>query len=133
VVRPVLTFEPGPENFGEAGVTNTELENYQPDAMTDGGESKSNVPRWYNRAPELAPDGAGGIIDSTLAGYGVLTNIARGWWTDSADGTKSMRTLLQAKEEHGGEGPSVSDKTILYLSCAMGFIGAAGRIALVVL
>ena len=119
-----FSFEPGAENFGEAGISNEQLQNHSPDAITDGGESTSNVPTWYDRAPELGPDGAGGFIPSQMDGYGVLTDICMGWWRNSADGTKSMRQLLQAKEEFGGDGPAMEDKTVMYLTFAGAIVGA---------
>jgi hypothetical protein len=122
-----FSFEPGAESFGEAGATSDGLDAYTDAIVADGGESKSNVPsQRYAKAPELGPDRFGGFVESgtSRGDYGVLTDIAMGWWANSADGTKSMRQLLQAKEKFGGDEPAVSDKTIAYLTAAMGGVGA---------
>jgi len=128
-----FTFEPGADNFGEAGIENDSLRQHTPDALPDGGSEHSNVPTWFDKAPELGPDGAGGVIPSSLDGYGVLTDIALGWWRNSADGSKSMQRLLQAKEEFGGDGHSIPDKTLMYLTFAGALVGGVPGVVLFVL
>jgi hypothetical protein len=128
-----FSFEPGAENFGEAGVSNDKLRSYTPEAVADGGSSASNVPTWYEKTPELGPDGAGGFIPSSLDGYGVLTDISLGWWRNSADGSKSMQQLLQAKEEFGGDGHNIADTTLMYLTFAGAIVGGVPAVVLFIL
>lgn len=129
-----FTFEPGKESFGEAGVSTGELDAHTTELATDGGANESNVPSVrYEKAAELGPDRMGGFVPSDKGAYGVLTDIALGWWSDSANGTKSMRELLQAKEEFGGDEPPVSDKTLAYLTAAMGIMGGILGIVIFVL
>lgn len=127
-----FSYEPGAENFGEAGVSNQELQSHV-EPVADGGEATGSLPTWYNATPELGPDGAGGFIPSKLDGYGVLTDIAMGWWRNSADGEKSMRQLLQAKEEFGGDGPAMEDKTVMLLTFAGGIVGGVPAVVLFIL
>lgn len=120
-----VSYEPGPEAFGQAGITNDELDEFTQSLATDGGEAASNVPpQRYEKAPALAPDGMGGFVPTDREDYAVRTDIALGWWQDSADGTKSMRTLLEAKEKYGGDSKPLSDKSVLYLTAAMSGLGA---------
>lgn len=128
-----FSFEPGPDSFGEAGISMSKLGNYtEASIKTDGGRSDSRVPPTYSLAPSLGPDDYGAFVDDR-GDYGVLTSIALGWWSNSADGTNSMRELLHAKEQFGGDDPAVGDKTIMYLTAAMGFLGAALGVGIFVL
>lgn len=128
-----FSFVPGADSFGEAGISMDSLGNRtEVNIATDGGRTDSRVPANYSLAPKLGPDQYGSFVDDS-GDYAVLTSIALGWWSNSADGTNSMRELLHAKEQFGGDDPAVGDKTIMYLTAAMGFLGAGLGVAIFVL
>lgn len=120
-----FSFRPEPSSWGAEVMDKNELEGYQ--MVTDGGKgTETNIPQKYVRTMSMKRGDYGAFLPKRLkrSAYYLHTGIATARFKSSAVGEKSLRRLLEAKEKHGENGSSISDKVVLYLTAAGGAAGA---------
>ena len=118
-----VTFEPGPDSWGPDVVEHRELESRQP--VTDGGNSlNSNLPNKYLPS-DLKRDNYGKYIPKRIRDnkYYVDAAMVVERFNGSADGDKSLKKLLEAKEIHGSGSDGIDDSTVFKASMFMGVLG----------
>lgn len=119
-----FTFKPGHDSWGAETVDTDELTSIE--ARADGGsDAKTRLPDNYVRSTDLSRDTYGAYLPETIDddSYYLNTGIALNRFSHSAVGEKSLKKLLEAKQEHGqGENP-VGDKMVMYMTAAAGLLG----------
>lgn len=119
-----FTFPPEPDSWGAEVMDPDELKSYQ--MVADGGNSpNTKIPRKYVRTTEMQRDTYGAFLPKRIKNsmYYLHTGIATARFKNSAVGEKSLRRLLEEKED-GEDVSSVSDKMVLYMTAAGGAFGA---------
>ncbi len=120
-----FSFSPEPSSWGAEVMDKDELESYQ--MVTDGGKgTETNIPNKFVRTMSMKRGDYGAYLPKRLkrSAYYLHTGIATARFKNSAVGEKSLRRLLEAKEKHGENGSSMSDKVVLYMTAAGGAAGA---------
>lgn len=120
-----FTFEPGKESWDAEVEKRSELEAQQP--VTDGGERTidSNLPAKYVRSEEISVDNYGGYIPKRIDGtkYYVNTHVALNRMVNAANGEKSLRKLLEAKEIHGDSNAGLDEEMVFKTTATAGAFG----------
>lgn len=123
-----FSFDPFPENWGAAAADRETLER---NMVADGGTTpETDVPKQFRRLPDRkrASTYAAFVPKRLKRGYYyVRSGIAMGWFSDSADGEKSLQRLLWAKEKYGGDN-GLSDRTLIYAMVGCGLISLVSGI-----
>lgn len=134
-----FTYAPGKESWGAEYLEHDEIEGRKPAtsdsgtgiAATDGGvpEVDTNLPSQYVPVPSMRRDTYGAFVPKRLrrTKYYLHSGIATGRFNNSASGDKSLRRLLEAKEQ-GENSLGVSDKVLLYATCAGGLLGVVAGV-----
>ena len=123
-----FTFEPSEDSWGSELLEHDDLEARQ--VATDGGEKPStNVPKRFTRT-DIARDSMGAFIPNRIrkSKYYLHSGIAQARLKNSANGEKSLKRLLEAKEKHGEGDSGLDDRLVLYLVAIFGFVGAAAGV-----
>lgn len=117
-----FTYTPGEQSWGAEWMDQDEIENRKP--VTDGGEDDSNIPSRWVPAPSLQRDTYGALVPRRLkrSKHYLHSGIALARFKNSATGGKSLSRLLEAKEQ-GENSLGISDKVLLYATCAGAFLG----------
>jgi hypothetical protein len=132
-----FTYEPGPESWGAEVVDHSTLDAQQP--VTDGGVASrkggtrdTNLPAKFVRSEEMGRGTYGAFIPKRLRHdeYYLDSGIVMERFNNSADGEKSMKKLLEAKEVHGGGNQGIDDGTVFKASLATGVLGLILGIAI---
>lgn len=122
-----FTYAPSRESWGAEYLDHQEIKNRR-EAVADGGVGgvETNIPRQYTRAPSMRRDSYGPFVPKTLkrSKYYLHSAIATSRFNHCATGEKSLRRLLEAKED-GEDSLGVSDKVLLYATCGGGLLGVA--------
>jgi len=131
-----VTFEPGESSWGEEVENKESLKAQQP--VADGGKAiESNIPAKYNRSEEIGKntDIYRGFIPKRIRNtkYYINTHIFLNRWTGAATGEKSLRKLLEAKEEYGNSNSGLDDGLVFKTTAVSGLLGAIGGLAIFVL
>jgi len=131
-----FTFEPGEGSWGAEYEEHSQLESQQP--ATDGGRTiETNLPNKYVRSDSIGSDTDiyGGFIPKRIRSskYYINTRIALSRWTGAATGEKSLRKLLEAKEEYGNSNSGLDDGLVFKTTAVSGLLGAIGGLAIFVL
>jgi len=131
-----VTFEPDDSSWGAEVENRAELEAQQP--VPDGGKSlDSNLPAKYVRSEEIGKntDIYGGFIPNRIRDnhYYINTQIALSRFAGTARGEKSLRKLLEAKEEYGNSNSGLDDGLVFKTTAISGLFGAIGGLAIFVL
>jgi len=130
-----FTFRPGKESWGAEYLSHMELESQQP--VADGGKRaiESNIPQTYVRTDQMQRDSYGGFIPKRVRDSEtyVHSGIAMNRFKNSAIGEKSLRKLLEAKDEHGGGSDELSDSTVLKATTLTTIFGAVAGIGVHIL
>ena len=138
-----FTYAPDKESWGAEYLEHEEIEGRKetrpgdvPTAATDGGVSglKSNLPKQFEPVPSMRRDTYGAFVPRTLkrSKYYLHSGIATARFNNSASGEKSLRRLLEAKEE-GENSLGISDKVLLYATCAGGLLGGISGVLVFIL
>ena len=150
-----FTFPPEQESWGPEYRTSKEVESYQPagidtetkrrtdrsapmtdlsfgngDALADGGRD-THLPKKYVPS-NIKRDVYGGFIPRRVkkSAYYLYTPTVMGRFKNSANGEKSLRKLLEAKEKHGEGGVGADDATIAKMTAVTGMLGALSGIVI---
>lgn len=125
-----FTFTPDPDSWGGEVMDKSAIETRR-EAATDGGRPTTDIPAGHTRMPEMQRAVYAGYVPSKLkdGAYYLHSGISLSRFTDAAIGEKSLRRLLQAKEEHGGTG-GINDKWVLRSTLAMGVLGFLSGVGL---
>jgi len=121
-----FTYTPDPDVWDDGEqYTADEVRELGADLITDGGQTATNLPAKYDPAPSVKRDIYGGFVPTRVSDDAQYLDsaVALSRFNGSANGKMSMERLLLAKEKWGGNTDPISDKTVLYLSAAMGFLG----------
>jgi len=95
-------------------------------AVADGGEiTDTNLPPKYVRSSQIRRDSYGGYLPKRISDRKqyVDTGIALERFKHSADGEKSLKKLLEAKDEHGSPGDGIDNNMVFKTSTVTGLIG----------
>jgi hypothetical protein len=124
-----VTFEPDESSWGAEVENRAELEAQIP--VTDGGKDKSlksNLPAKYVRSEEIGKntDMYGGFIPKRIRDnqYYVNTQIALNRFAGTANGDKSLRKLLEAKETHGSSNSGLDENMVFKTTAISGLFAA---------
>lgn len=139
-----FSFEPDVSSWGPEVMSHQELEaGMHPGdtdtTITDGGTGRqiteTEVPPNFARSESLQRDKYGGFIPKRLsdACYYLHSGIVMNRFANSAVGEKSLRKLLEAKQEHGAADDGVADATVFRTTALTTIIGAATGIAIFLL
>lgn len=112
-----FTFTPTTESWDTEVVDRNELDAR---AVADGGPT-TNIPAGHNRVPDRGRAVYGDFIPSKLKRgcYYIATGVGMSRIAKAARGNKSHQRLLQAKEQHGGEG-GMSDRAMIISMSLLG-------------
>lgn len=128
-----FTFEPTPDSWGAAHMTEREIEDQgenvgAPSGVVAADGGSEEIPAGYQRLELMTRAsvyGAFGPKRLKDGCYYLNSGIALGRFTDAAVGGKSLQRLLWAKEKYGEDAFSVSDKAVLYMTGGAGLLAAA--------
>jgi hypothetical protein len=128
-----FTYEADPSSWGPE-VLDTQMVDAQT-PVTDGGTAgarDTNLPAKYARAEEMGRDTYGAFVPTRLRHdeYYLDSGIVMERFNNSADGEKSMKKLLEAKEIHGGGNQGIDDSTVFKASIVTGLLGLILGIAI---
>ncbi|MGK7371319.1 MAG: hypothetical protein ACNS64_14000 [Candidatus Halalkalibacterium sp. M3_1C_030] len=131
-----FTFEPDESSWGPEVEPHANLEAQQ--VSTDGGTVvDSNLPANYVRANEIGKqtDTYGGFVPKRLKDdhYYINTQIALNRFVGSANGEKSLRKLLEAKETHGDSNSGLDESMVFKTTAVSGLLGAVLGLGIFVL
>jgi hypothetical protein len=120
-----FTYDPEPRSWGAEHVPHAELEAMEP--VADGGQKlgTSNLPAKYIRS-DMKRDLYGGYIPKRLSDkhYYLKSAIAWGRFKNTAHGDKTLRKLLEAKDEHGAADDDVDEGLVFKATVVSGVFGA---------
>jgi hypothetical protein len=121
-----VSYQPSPDSFGAENIAHAELEGRQP--VTDGGATKSfktNLPAKYVRS-DIKRDMYGGYIPKRVSDAHYYLHSAIAWerFKNTAHGDKTLRKLLEAKDEHGAADDDVDEGFVFKATVGMGVFGA---------
>jgi len=127
-----FSYEPGEGSWGAEYVPHRNLESRQP--VADGGSRDSNLPAKYVRT-QIKRDMYGGYIPKRVSDrfYYLHSGIALSRFTGTASGNKTLRKLLEAKDEHGAADDDVDEGLVFKATVAMGLIGVIAGISIFLL
>jgi len=127
-----FSYQPGEVSWGAEYIPRRNLESRQP--VADGGKRDSNLPAKYVRT-DIKRDQYGGYIPRRIsdAKYYLHSGIALSRFTGTASGNKTLRKLLEAKDEHGAADDDVDEGLVFKATVAMGLIGIISGIAIFLL
>jgi len=121
-----ISYQPSQDSFGAENVSHTQIESRLP--VTDGGKStsrKSNLPPKYVRS-EIKRDVYGGYLPKRVSDSHYYLHSAIAWerMKNTAHGDKTLRKLLEAKDEHGAADDDVDEGFVFKATVGMGVFGA---------
>jgi len=121
-----ISYQPSPDSFGAENISHADLESRQP--VTEGGIAdtiKTNLPAKYVRS-DMKRDLYGGYLPKRVsdAHYYLNSAIAWGRFKNTAHGDKTLRKLLEAKDEHGAADDDVDEGFVFKATVGMGVFGA---------
>lgn len=121
-----FAFEPDPNNFEPEYIPPNELDSMGEVTLPDGGAEETNIPAGFTRAPTLKRQVYGGFIPESIDGDRLYVNsgIALSKFNASADGERSMRRLLRAKEQYGEQASLLSDRSLLWATLGAMLLGS---------
>lgn len=133
-----FTHAPGKEAWGAEYLEHDEVDGMATGnraTATDGGAEKdTNLPSKYVPAPSMRRDTYGAFIPKRLkrSKYYLHSGIALARLNNAATGEKSLRRLLEVKEQ-GENSLGVSDKVLLYATCAGALLGVVAAVLVFIL
>jgi hypothetical protein len=119
-----FSFEPDERSWGAEYQSHEMLEAEKP--VTDGGAAiNSNLPGTVTQT-NIKRGTYGGYLPKRLRDdhYYIHTGILLNRFSNSAIGEKSLRKLLEAKDEHGASNNGIADETIFKTTAIAGLFGA---------
>jgi len=121
-----ISYQPSPDSFGAEYMPHADIESRQP--VTDGGATKSfktNLPAKYVRT-DMKRDMYGGYIPKRVSDAHYYLHSAIAWerFKNTAHGDKTLRKLLEAKDEHGAADDDVDEGFVFKATVGMGVFGA---------
>jgi hypothetical protein len=127
-----FSYEPDGSSWDAEPVPHAEIENQQP--VADGGTRKSNLPPKFVRSSQMKRDTYGAYLPKRVRddSYYIHTGIALERFNNSANGEKSLKKLLEAKEVHGSGSDGIDDMVVFKATAVSGFIGLLAGVGLFV-
>lgn len=133
-----FSYEPDPSSWGAEVESHkqleAELDPKRENAVADGGATDTNVPPKYVRSDYFKRDKYGGFLPKRISDskYYLNTGIVLNRWANSAIGRKSLRKLLEAKQEYGMDDGVAN--SMVFKTCVLAtFVGAAAGIGIFLL
>jgi hypothetical protein len=119
-----FTYEPEEESWGPEVVPHRMIE--AQNTQTDGGRTMdSNLPAKFIRSTEIKYGNYGAFLPNRVRDslYYLNSHIVMERFKNSADGEKSLKKLLEAKEVHGGGEGGIDDSVVFKTSVVTGVLG----------
>lgn len=127
-----FSYEPDESSWDAEPVPHAEIENQQP--VADGGTRKSNLPPKFVRSSQMKRDTYGAYLPKRVRddSYYIHTGIALERFNNSANGEKSLKKLLEAKEIHGSGSDGIDDTMVFKATLVSGIIGLLAGVGIFV-
>jgi hypothetical protein len=129
-----FSFVPSESSWGAEIENHSDLVAQQP--VADGGKTvDTNLPARYVRSDEISAGQYGGYLPKRIRDnkYYVNTQIALNRMVNAADGEKSLRKLLEAKEIHGDSNSGLDEELVFKTTAVSGLLGAVAGLGIFVL
>jgi hypothetical protein len=121
-----VTYAPDESSWGAASMPPSEVKNSQP--VTDRGATpESNLPGRYVPSETIRRGKYGGALPKSVSesAYYISSAIGLARFQNSAVGEKSLRRLLEAKQEHGDGNTGLGDGLVFKATVGCGLVSTA--------